>query len=145
MRKIKVLSLFDGISCGRVALERAGIEVETYYASEIEKYAIGISIKNYPNIVQLGDIKNITYNTINDISMIDLVIGGSPCQGLSSSNVWLKEGEYGINGTGKSCLFWDYVRVLQYVKKIIQTLNFYLKMLEVPQKKIEKLLTRFLE
>lgn len=145
MRKIKVLSLFDGISCGRVALERAGIEVETYYASEIEKYAIGISIKNYPNIVQSGDIKNITYNTINDISMIDLVIGGSPCQGLSSSNVWLKEGEYGINGTGKSCLFWDYVRVLQYVKKIIQTLNFYLKMLEVPQKKIEKLLTRFLE
>lgn len=128
-----------------MALERAGIEVETYYASEIEKYAIGISIKNYPNIVQLGDIKNITYNTINDISMIDLVIGGSPCQGLSSSNVWLKEGEYGINGTGKSCLFWDYVRVLQYVKKIIQTLNFYLKMLEVPQKKIEKLLTRFLE
>lgn len=127
MRKIKVLSLFDGISCGRVALERAGIEIETYYASEIDESAISISRANYSNIIQLGNIKEITYETIRNLSLIDLVIGGSPCQGLSSSNVWLKDGEYGVNGTGKSNLFWDYVRVLQYVKKINPNVKFLLE------------------
>ena len=124
MKGLKVLSLFDGISCGRVALERAGIPIDTYYASEIDEYAISISKKNYPNIVQLGNIKNITYETIKSIGFIDLVIGGSPCQGLSSSNVWLEDGEYGINGTGKSNLFWDYLRVLQYVKRINPNVHF---------------------
>lgn len=127
MRKIKVLSLFDGISCGRVALERAGIEVETYYASEIDESAISISRANYSNIIQLGDIKEITYETVRNLGLIDLVIGGSPCQGLSSSNVWLKDGEYGVNGTGKSNLFWDYVRVLQYIKRINPNVNFLLE------------------
>lgn len=88
-----------------VALERAGIKVNRYYASEIEDIAIKISRKNYPNIIQLGDIQNIDEQTIKEIGHIDLIIGGSPCQGLSSSNVWLKDGEYGVNGTGKSKLF----------------------------------------
>lgn len=114
---ITVLSLFDGISCGMVALERAGIKVNKYYASEIEDVAIKISRKNYPNIIQLGDIQNIDEQTIKEIGHIDLIIGGSPCQGLSSSNVWLKDGEYGVNGTGKSKLFWEYVRVLKIVQK----------------------------
>ena len=102
---LRVLSLFDGISCGMVALERAGIPVDKYYASEIDAYAMKVSQKNYPNIIQIGDIEDITRDTITEMGHIDLIIGGSPCQGLSSSNVWLKDGEYGVNGTGKSRLF----------------------------------------
>lgn len=102
-----------------VALEMAGIPVETYYASEIDEYAMKISKKNYPNIIQLGDITKLTQEQLLELPVIDLLIGGSPCQSLSSSNVWLKDGEYGINGTGKSNLFWEYVRVL----KILQVKN----------------------
>lgn len=103
---IVVLSLFDGISCGYLALQRAGIEIDTYYASEIESNAIKISKKNYPQIIQLGDVRLLNEEIISNIGYIDLVIGGSPCQGLSNLNVWLKDGEYGVNGTGKSELFW---------------------------------------
>jgi len=77
---INVLSLFDGMSCGRIALERAGIKVNNYYASEIDKYATAISNKNYPDIIRLGDINNWKEW---DLPKIDLVIGGSPCQGFS--------------------------------------------------------------
>ena len=80
---ITVLSLFDGISCGKVALERAGIKVDRYYSSEIDKNAIQISKNNYEDIIQLGDIKNINEDTIKNIGKIDLVLGGSPCQGFS--------------------------------------------------------------
>lgn len=73
---LNVLSLFDGISCGRLALERAGIEVNKYYASEIDKYAIKITQKNYPDTIQLGDASNWDEW---DLPKIDLVIGGSPC------------------------------------------------------------------
>ena len=73
---MNILSLFDGISCGRVALERANIKVDKYYASEIDKYAIQISNKNFPDIIQLGDINN--WKSWN-LSNIDLLIGGSPC------------------------------------------------------------------
>ena len=59
-KKLKVLSLFDGISCGQVALERAGMPVEVYYASEIDKYAIQVTQKNYPNTIQLGDVTQLT-------------------------------------------------------------------------------------
>ena len=77
-----MLSLFDGISCGMLALQKANIKVNKYYASEIEECAIKISKKNFPNIIQLGDINywrqwNIDWNSI------DLIIGGSPCQGFS--------------------------------------------------------------
>ena len=80
---ITVLSLFDGISCGRVALERAGIKVNKYYASEIDKNAMQISKNNYKDIIQLGDIKSIDEDIIKNIGKIDLVLGGSPCQGFS--------------------------------------------------------------
>lgn len=92
-----VLSLFDGIACGRVALERVGVPVTRYYASEIDKYAIKIATKNYPDTIQLGDINNFNramgswlapYSNENlriwiDIKQPDLIIGGSPCQGFS--------------------------------------------------------------
>ncbi len=72
---MNILSLFDGISCGRIALERANIQVDNYYSSEIDKYAIQISNKNYPDILRLGDVRNIDSNIL---PQIDLLIGGSP-------------------------------------------------------------------
>src|SRR6056297_1277602 len=74
--KMNVLSLFDGISCGQIALERAGIKVNNYFSSEIDKFAIAVAQHNYPDIVQLGDINNMNEW---DLPQIDLIIGGSPC------------------------------------------------------------------
>ena len=78
--KINVLSLFDGISCGQIALERQGLEIDNYFASEIDKYATQITMANYPNTKQLGDVRNVTAEKLPNI---DLLIGGSPCQGFS--------------------------------------------------------------
>lgn len=79
---MQVLSLFDGISCGRVALQRAGFNVKRYYASEIDKYAIQVSQNNYPDIIRLGDIENWRSWDI-DWTEIDLILAGSPCQSFS--------------------------------------------------------------
>ena len=103
---MRVLSLFDGISCGRVALERAGIPIEVYYASEIDKYAIQITQKNYPDTVQLGDVTQLDGTQFK--GKVDLLIGGSPCQSLSIVQSKTRE-----NLDGKSRLFFEYVRVLK--------------------------------
>lgn len=79
MKIRNVLSLFDGISCGRLALEYSGISIENYYSSEIDKYAMAISNKNYPGIMQLGNIRN-WRNWDIDFSKIDLLFAGFPCQ-----------------------------------------------------------------
>jgi DNA-cytosine methyltransferase len=100
---VKVLSLFDGISCGRVALERLGIQNCEYYASEIDPYAIQVSRANYPDIIQLGDINN--YRSWN-IPTPDLLIGGSPCQGFSFAGKQLAFDD------PRSALFWKFVEVL---------------------------------
>ena len=87
MVKIRnVLGLFDGISCGQVALQRVGIKYDTYYASEINKYTLKISEKHFPQTVQLGDIKNWKEW---DLDNIDLLMGGSPCQGFSLAGLRL--------------------------------------------------------
>lgn len=113
LKGLKVLSLFDGISCGQVALERAGFKVDTYYASEIEESAIKITQKNYPDTIQLGDITKLTNDQLDRIMPIDIVIGGSPCQDLS--NYKYDRGEVtGLNGE-KSGLFYEYIRILKYV------------------------------
>ena len=103
---MNVLSLFDGISCARVAL---GNKVKTYYASEIDKNAIKVAKKNYPSTIQLGDVKDIKEGTIKE--PIDLLIGGSPCIDLSIA----KKGRKGLEGT-YSKLFFEYVRVKNLVK-----------------------------
>ena len=110
---MRIFSLFDGISCARVALDRAGIPVEVYFASEIDKYAEQISHKNYPEIRHLGDIKEIQKDVqySNNIKNIDLLIGGSPCQDLSIA----KKDRKGLDGE-RSGLFWEYVRILEEVK-----------------------------
>lgn len=106
---MRVLSLFDGISCGRVALLRAKIAVNAYFASEIDKYAIKISEKNYPDIVRLGDIRKIDFSQF--IGKIDLIIGGSPYQDLSIA----KQNRQGLNGE-RSGLFWKFVEAIQTIK-----------------------------
>jgi len=104
---MNVLSLFDGMACGRIALERAGIPVDNYFAAEIDKYAIQIAQKNYPEITQLGDVRNI--NEKMHLPSIDLVIGGSPCQGFSRAGK-------GLNFEDpRSALFFEYVRILNKV------------------------------
>lgn len=76
---MKVLSLFDGISGGQIALNRLGVNIEKYYASEIDKFSMMITNKNYPNTIQLGDITKITVEDIKKLGKIDLVLAGSPC------------------------------------------------------------------
>ena len=104
---MKVLSLFDGISCGMVALERAGIPVNRYVAYEIDKYAIKISQKNYPQIEQCGDVTTADFTQYEGF---DLLIGGSPCQGFSFAGKQLNFDD------PRSKLFFEYVRALQEVK-----------------------------
>lgn len=102
--EINVLSLFDGISCGAVALERAGFEIKNYYAYEIERNAIKISEKNYPDIQHLGDVTKEDFTKYK--GKIDILIGGSPCQNLCSAG-----DRTGLEGI-ESRLFYDYVRAL---------------------------------
>ena len=108
MKGINVLSCFDGISCGQVALERAGIKVNKYYSLEIDKNCIFITKKNFPNTIQLGDIKNINGNEFEEI---DLIIAGTPCQDLSS----FKQNAKGLKGD-KSILFFEFLKILRELK-----------------------------
>lgn len=109
MQSINVMSLFGGIECGRVACDVAGLEVGTYYSSEIDKHAIQIAQKNFPEIIQLGDVKEIDFSKY--AGNVDLLIGGSPCQDLSKA----KTNREGLNGS-RSGLFWNYVEALQVLK-----------------------------
>tara|TARA_R100001079_G_C4435178_1_gene146038 strand:+ start:159 stop:1118 length:960 start_codon:yes stop_codon:yes gene_type:complete len=97
-----VLSLFDGMSCGQQALKDLGIEVDNYYASEIDKYAIEITQKNFPNTIQLGNVKNLCGD---DLPQIDLLMGGSPCQGFSFAGKQLNFDD------PRSALFFEFVRL----------------------------------
>lgn len=104
---MNILSLFDGMSCGRVALERAGVKVDNYFASEIDKYAIGVAQKNYQDIQQLGDV---TKWREWDLPQIDLLIGGSPCQGFSFAGKQLAFDD------PRSKLFFEFVECLRHIK-----------------------------
>jgi DNA (cytosine-5)-methyltransferase 3A len=105
---MNVLSLFDGISCGQIALNRANIPYDNYYASEIKPHAIKCTLDNYPNTIQLGDILNLKGS---DLPKIDLLIGGSPCKGISRLN----KNQEGLEHS-ESRLFWEYIRLLDEVK-----------------------------
>ena len=103
---MNVLSLFDGMSCGQIALNKVGIKYDNYYASEIDVHAIKVTQHNYPNTIQLGDIHKIKGS---DLPKIDVLFGGSPCQSFSSVG-----NRTGFDG--KSGLFWEFVRVLNEVQ-----------------------------
>lgn len=117
---MKVLSLFDGISCGMVALERAGIPVDAYYASEIDKNAITISQKNYPDIIRLGDVTKWREWDI-PWTEIDLLIGGSPCQGFSFAGKQLNFND------PRSKLFFEFVDILNHIRKHNPNVKFLLE------------------
>ena len=123
---MNVLSLFDGMSCGRIALDRLGIKVDNYYASEIDKYAIQVSEANYPDIIQIGDILNwqdwdidwesiiqigdVTKLDLSTLPKIDLIMGGSPCQGFSVAGKGLAFDD------PRSALFFEFVRCVKELK-----------------------------
>ncbi len=117
---MNILSLFDGISCGRVALVRANIVVDRYYASEINKFAIKISDKNYPDIIRFGDIVNWQAWDIN-WSEIDLILAGSPCQGFSFSGKQLTFDD------PRSRLFFVFVDILNHIRSVNPKVKFLLE------------------
>jgi DNA (cytosine-5)-methyltransferase 3A len=127
---MNVLSLFDGMSGGRQALERAGIEIENYFASEIDKYAIQVTMANYPDTIQLGSVTELDGYSL---PKIDMLIGGSPCQSFSFAgkrkgmstkceteiltlDQYLELKNEGFEFEGQSFLFWEYMRLLNEVK-----------------------------
>lgn len=127
---MNILSLFDGMSCGQQALERAGFKVDNYFASEIDKYAIQVTMANYPNTIQLGSVVNVDGYSL---PKIDLLIGGSPCQSFSFAGKrkgmatkceteiltlehYLELKEQGFEFEGQSYLFWEFMRLLNECK-----------------------------
>jgi DNA (cytosine-5)-methyltransferase 3A len=123
---MNVLSLFDGMSCGQQAIQKTNLKIDNYFASEIDKFAIIVTNNNFPNTIQLGDVRNID---TTKLPKIDLLIGGSPCQSFSFAgkrkgmstkceqeiltlNQYLKLKNEGFEFEGQSYLFWEYIRIL---------------------------------
>ena len=104
---MKVLSLFDGMSCGQIALNRLGIKVDKYYASEIDKYAIKVTQANFPETIQIGDVCDIKAEDYQDV---DLIMAGSPCQGFSFAGKQLAFDD------PRSALFFEFIRLLKEIK-----------------------------
>ena len=143
-----VLSLFDGMSCGQQALERAGIKYNKYYASEIDKYAIKVTQHNYPNTIQLGSVTEVN---VADLEPIDLLMGGSPCQSFSFAGKrngmttscneeiytlerYLELKADGFQFEGESYLFWEYMRILTDIRKYNPDVLFLLENVEMGAK-----------
>ncbi len=154
-KPITVLSLFDGVSCGQLALNRAGIKYDKYYASEIDKYAIKIAQKNYPDTIQLGSVIDVD---VSKLPPIDWLQGGSPCtnfsfagkrKGMSTTDeveiltldhyLELKSQNYEFEG--QSYLFWEYMRILTDIQKYNPDVIFFLENVEMGEK-WEKVLSR---
>ena len=127
---MNVLSLFDGMSCGQQALERSGLKIDKYFASEIDKHAIAVTMANYPETIQLGSVVDVNGH---DLPKIDLLIGGSPCQSFSFAgkrkgmttkdeqqiltlNHYLQLKNDGFEFEGQSYLFWEYMRLLTEIR-----------------------------
>lgn len=137
---MKVLSLFDGMSCGQIALKELGIVPEVYYASEVNKKAIALTQHNFPNTIQLGDVRDID---VSKLGHIDLLLGGSPCTNFScigkrngmnsggtditSLDQYLELKTQGAKFEGQSFLFWEYVRILKELKEVNPDVKFLLE------------------
>ena len=130
---MNVLSLFDGMSCGQQALQRAGIKVDNYYACEIDKYAIQVAQKNFPNTIQLGDVQDIDYDDLFYEEKIDLLMGGSPCQGFSFAG-----GQLAFDDP-RSKLFFEFVRI----KEELQPKYFLLENVKM-KKEFEDVITKYM-
>lgn len=121
---MNVLSLFDGMSCGRIALERAGVQVNKYFSSEVDKHAIKVSKSNYPDIIHIGDVTKID---VKSLPKIDLLIGGSPCQGFSMAGKQLAFDD------PRSLLYFEYERILKELQEINPNLKFLLENVKMKQ------------
>lgn len=145
---MNVLSLFDGMSCGRITLSELGIPVEKYYASEVDKFAIKVTMQNFPDTIQLGDVRELE---VSRLDKIDLIIGGSPCTNLSMSGkrkgLSTKEGmevldlqtylelkENGFEFEGQSYLFWEYIRIYHELIERGDNPKFFLENVEMGKK-----------
>ena len=143
-----VLSLFDGMSCGQIALRELGAKIDTYYASEVDKYAIQQTQYNFPDTVQLGDVRNVDARKLGHV---DLLIGGSPCQSFSFAGKragmstkqkeeiytldrYLQLKQAGFEFEGQSYLFWEYVRILQELRESNPNVLFLLENVEMGKK-----------
>lgn len=127
---MNVLSLFDGMSCGRIALDRAGIPVTQYYASELDKYAIKVAQANWPDTIQLGDVTRWREWNI-DWSSIDLLIGGSPCQGFSFAGKQLAFDD------PRSKLFFVYVDILNHIRALNPDVKFMLENVKMKREHLD--------
>lgn len=145
---MNVLSLFDGMSGGQIALTELDIPIDKYYASEIDKYAMQFTIQNFPNTIQVGDIRELD---INKLDKIDLLIGGSPCQSLSMAGkrkglstkegvdifdleMYLELKENGFEFEGQSYLFWEYIRIYNDFLERGDNPKFFLENVEMGKK-----------
>ena len=150
MRPLRVLSLFDGMSCGQVALRELGYPIEKYYASEVDKFAIAQTQLNFPDTIQLGDVRNLEVDSILQDGDIDLLIAGSPCTNLSFAGKrnglltttkeeiytldrYLELKEQGFEFEGQSYLFWEFMRIFHDLKKRNPNLLFLLENVEMGQ------------
>lgn len=127
---MNVLSLFDGMSCGRIALDRAGISVNQYYASELDKHAIKVTQANWPKTIQLGDVTKWKEWDI-DWSSIDLLIGGSPCQGFSFAGKKLAFDD------PRSKLFFVYVDILNHIRSLNPSVKFLLENVKMKRESLD--------
>lgn len=125
---MNVLSLFDGHSTGYLALKDAGVKIDNYYASEIDPNPIAISEKNYPDIIRLGDVTKVD---VSKLPKIDLLIGGSPCQGFSRAGKCLNFND------PRSALFFEYVRILNEIKLVNPDVLFMLENVKMKNEWIE--------
>ncbi|MGF1905292.1 DNA (cytosine-5-)-methyltransferase [Aliivibrio salmonicida] len=128
-----VLSLFDGMSCGRIALDRSGIDIDAYYTSEIDKYATKVSEANYPDAIRLGDITRWKEWDI-DWSSVDLVLGGFPCQ------AWSVAGKQLGDKDDRGMLFWTMLDVIKEVRKHNPNANFLIENVKM-KKEFEEYIT----
>lgn len=145
---MNVLSLFDGMSCGQIALKELNIHIDTYYASEIDKFAIKQTQLNFPNTIQVGDVRKVN---VLDLQPIDLLIGGSPYTNLSfigsrkglctkenieilSLDRYLELKERGFEFEGQSYLFWEYMRILTEIREYNPNVLFLLENVEMGKK-----------
>lgn len=151
MKSLRVLSLFDGMSCGQIALRELGIPIDAYYASEVDKFAIQQTQLNFPNTIQLGDVRNVDVKSVCEGGNIDLLIGGSPCQSFSFAGKragmktteneeiytlerYLQIKHEGFEFEGQSYLFWEYMRILTELRRYNPNVLFLLENVEMGKK-----------